>query len=226
MFCAECGLEIQGKRYHNGGDDLCSDCHVRQTKKAVLHKSVESEALQNQSRATTTVPPENQNTQVTGSVTRANNPFTSEDSYVQHVNALRNKITLPKMILMAVTFGISLVVLLLVSQAIVVMIFLTVFTISILSMYFKYYRYQPDFDNLVIVEGILKRRVFRSKNDDRHYKLTDMHNQKNMNLLVINNKSEVYLRGLPQECSPYVDKNMLFYIDSKLEMILACRSTQ
>jgi uncharacterized membrane protein len=221
MFCAECGLEIKGKRYSNGGEDLCSDCHVRQTKKAVLHRSIESVALQNQSRATT--PPTTSNDE-TGTVTRTNNPFTSEDSYIHHVNLLRNKIVLPKLILMGVAFGISLLVLILVSQVVVAVIFLIIYTISFLMIYMKYYQYQPDFDHLVIAEGVLKRRFFRSKNDDRNFKLTQMHNHKNLNLLIVNNKSEVYLRGLAKDCTPNIDKNMLYYIDSKLQMILASRS--
>ncbi len=221
MFCAECGLEIKGKNFYNKGDALCGDCHERQTKKAVLHKNVEAIALQNQVVGTidTTVP-----LQGAGTVSRTDNPFSSEDSYAEHVNALRTKLFMPKIIWVTVLSFLLIVGTPLFSEALFSLIFVLTLIISLTVIYFRFFNHAPNYENLVIVKGIMKRRVFRSKNDDRSYRLTAMTNIKNSQLLKTTKSSEVYLRGISKQVNPYLDQNITYYIDAKLQMILACKN--
>lgn len=228
MYCTECGLEIQGKGHKIKGEMFCDDCKTRHSRKPDIPQSTQGSSNDNsystRSQSTVTSYTESADRPVPApSQYASDNPFANEETYANHVNQIRKKLLLPRLYIMLPTLFIIFMIAGREMPILVYALLIVIYGISFLFIYLKYFSYKPSLSQLVVVEGTMKRRLFRSKNDDRVYRLTELKGIRNLEALKQSKKSEVYLRGIRNQVAPYLDQRVTYYIDSKLEMILVCK---
>lgn len=221
MFCSECGLEIQGKRIKRGEDTLCSSCNERHTKKIIEHRSKASDLILSNAQIADEVANDMRQRSPRAN---GNDLFSDEAAYLKHVQTIRSRFVLPRLLLLGVLFFFLSSFIAVVDQGPGLLIFILVFTITFVVIYFKYFLYKPELENLVIVSGIVKKRIIRSKNDDLNYKLTELSDIQNLHLIPLKKNQEIHLCGIPTLVNPYINQRVTFYVDAKLKMILACKS--
>lgn len=217
MYCSECGLEIKGKRHRKGTEVLCDDCQTRQLRKSNLDSA----------RAVANSTTDSASGVQTYRLDSGTNFFENQEAYQQHVNAVRTKLFIPKIAILGATFVFLTLIMSLdpSSPKIILPIYLIIFAIVGAVFYYKFFRYSPELTNLVIVQGTLQRRIFKSKNDDKSYKLTGITKVNGGEMMKLNSKGEWPLRASSQLVKAYLGKDALIYIDARLDMVLACKGS-